>query len=366
MKNFFLPLILAAALIFAGCDSAESDPPKDSDIPPDPTNVTVPEPTINNIQPTGTITPSNDNPSRIQVNLTGLINPVTNAPITLFYNPENPGSSNIFITEDGTVKGLKVTKVGSGTVLTADVVFVVDNSGSMFEEADSVASSIIEFANFLQASGLNVQFAVVGYDGPVTGAVNFTSAQAISDYLNRSTGISRTRGFAGPDSAAVHTKAKTFASGVFGENGAMAVLFADSTFSWRTGAQRVFINFTDESTQPGNQLFWTTALMCGLIGGKATVHTVYSGPADTSSGLNGSWSQFHERPWEMSLCTGGTIIFIPQDATGLNLKNLPVAGALANSYLVEYKAGSTGKTHTVIITIKETNADGKRQYEVVY
>ena len=366
MKKLLVSLFLCAGIAFYGCDSTEPDTNDNSDIPADPQNVTVPATTINNVQPTAVFTPAANNPGRIQVNLTGLLNPVTQQPITLFYDPNSPASSNIFITEDGAVKGLKVTKVGSGNVLKADVVFTVDNSGSMYQEADSVAASIIEFATFLQASGLDVQFAVIGYDGWVNGGINFTSAQNISTYLNRATGTSRTYYFAGPDSAALTQKASNFAPNVWGENGVVGVIFADSNYTWRAGAQRVFVNFTDEPTQPDNQLFWNTALMCGLIGGKATVHTVYSGPADTSSWYGTSWSPSNERPWAMSLCTGGTMIFIPENAAGLNLRSLPVAGALSNSYLVEYRAGSTGKSHTVVITIKENNADGKREYTVTY
>jgi hypothetical protein len=206
----------------------------------------------------------------------------------------------------------------------------------------------------------------------VSGGVNFTDAQQISNYLNRATywgtvsGTSRTKGFYGTDSAAIETKANGFAGDVSGENGVMAVFFADSNYNWRSGAQRVFINFTDESTQPGYNLYWKTELLCEKIGGKATVHTVYSGYADTSYGLNGAWGTYDERPWEMSYCTGGTTKFVPQDASDLDLSNLPVAGALSNSYLVEYVAGTQGTTHSVIITIKESTADGRRTYTVEY
>ncbi|NWF49707.1 MAG: VWA domain-containing protein [Ignavibacteriaceae bacterium] len=361
---FALPLILA--LFYFGCDSTEPDGTDNSDIPQDPAGVTIPLLQFNNILPTGNFTLGAGN--RVKVNLQGLINPKTNQPIQLFYDANNPASSNIFLSEDGVVKGLKVTKVSTGNTLKADVVFVVDNSGSMGEEADSVANGIISFANFLQASGLDVRFGVVGYYGQVNGALNFTTAQALSNYLNRVgySGTSRTEGFAGPDSASLQNRASNFANTVYDENGVVAALFADSVFSWRGDAQRVIINFTDESTQPDNALLWNTATMCAKLSGKATVHTVYSGPADTSYGLNGPWGPYHERPWKMSECTGGTIKFVPQDASGLNLKNLPVAGALSNSYLVEYVAGSTGKVHTVIIAVKTNDADGKQEFSVNY
>ena len=285
------------------------------------------------------------------MNVTGIINPVTNQPIQ--FVPQG----NLFVTEDNVVKGLKVSKVGGGTILQADVVFTVDNSGSMGQESDSVAAGIIKFANFLQASGLDVRFGIVGYWGTISGAINFTDAATIENYLNRNTfgGTSRTVGFSGPDSAALETNAMGF-GGSGGENGVEAVLFADTNFTWRSSAQSVFINFTDEPTQ-SNGIVWNTNHMCMSIGGRATVHTVFSNDSTAYS-----WSDTRERPWDMSACTGGTVKFIDSQASGLDLSDLPVAGALANSYLVEFLSANGGVAHNVEITVKESNADGKRVY----
>ncbi len=357
-KLILITLFAFTTLVYFSCDSAET-PADNSDIPADPSGVTVPATTLNNVLPSATFTASGN---RIKLNLLGLLDPTTQQPIALNYNASNPQGSNLFVQEDGVVKGLKVTKVGTGNVLAADVVFLVDNSGSMDAEADSVAASIIEFANFLQSSGLDAKFAVVGFSvsGDINGGINFTTAQKLSTYLNHSYGTYRTEGFSGPDSAALETRAYSF--GYAGdENGVMAAFFADSVYSWRSGAQRVMILFTDEPTQNLNGVDWTNAQACSLLSGKATIHTVYS--ADTTYS---SWNQYNERPWEVSLCTGGTIKFIPYNAAGLTLKDLPVAGALANSYLVEYVSSQTGKAHTVKITVSTTTADGVQTFNITY
>lgn len=358
MRKLILVLSLVfTSLIYFSCDTTENPQDQNTDIPGDPTGVTVPTPTKNNVLPSASFTTTG---SRVKLNLLGLIDPTTNQPLTISYNASNPQASNIFVEEDGIIQGLKVTKVGTGNVLTADIVFCVDNSGSMSEEADSVAKSIIEFANFLQASGLDVKFAVVGYSyGYVNGGINFANATTISNYLNRYTGTSRTEGYSGPDSATLYTRAYNFGTAPQ-ENGIVAAIFGDSVYTWRSGAQRVFINFTDEPTQ-SDGITWTNAFGCGLLSGKATVHTVFS-----EDSTYYTWDNQNERPWDISTCTGGTIKFIPTDASGLTLKDLPVAGALANSYLVEYVTAKNGIAHTVKVTVYTSTADGVQTFNVTY
>ncbi|MBZ0199888.1 MAG: VWA domain-containing protein, partial [Ignavibacteriaceae bacterium] len=360
MKKLLTIFAVFLFLFAVGCNKDDNPVNNDNtgDIPADPTNIAVPATVINNVTPTATFGKAATDPSRIQMNMTGLVNPVTNLPLSLV------AQQNLFITEDGTVKGLKVTKVGSGATLKADIVFTIDISGSMGEEADSVASSIIKFAQKLQASGLDVQFACVGFYGNVDGAINFTNSTKLETYLNRSYGVYRAQGFSGTDSASLQNYALTFhgSHGTYAENGVVGILFANQYFSWRTGAQKIFINFTDESTQPSGLAQWSTSAICSQLGGAATVHTVWSGSADTANAYY--WTPLqNERPWDMSKCTGGTVVLVPSNATGLDLSNLPVTGALSNSYLVEFKTSNATGTHNVIITIKEgTTADSKRVY----
>jgi hypothetical protein len=294
-----------------------------------------------------------------------LVDPNTQQPISLFYNSSNPASSNIFVTQNGTTKGLLITKVGSGTTLKADVVFTVDNSGSMGQEADNVASNIAAFATTLANSGLDVQFGCVGYDSYANGAINITTAANLSAHLNRSgyTGTSRTVGFSGTDATTLQTAASNFGY-AGGENGVLGTLFAYQNFSWRAGASKVFVNFTDEPTQPAGDQSFNTAQLCNTIGGIATVHTVFS---EDTTYYSGYWSTSYERPWKMSECTGGTVKFINSDASDLVLSDLPVVGALSNSYLVQYlKGSSTVQEWLVTIVVYTATADGSVTYRVTY
>jgi hypothetical protein len=357
-------LILLIAFIFGSCSNSSEPQSTAGDIPKDPEGITVPDLVKNNLVPAATFTKSSESASRIKVNLLGLVDPTTLEPIDL-YADYNDGLHNFYLEEDGIVKGVKLTKVSSSTQLKADIVFVVDNSGSMDEEADSVAARIVDFATFLSQQGLDAQFGCVGYDGWVNGGLNLSDHNTLETFLNDRYwasygGTYRTYGFYGPDSANLEEIAYSHFAEVWGENGVVGVFFADSLFNWRPGAQKVFINFTDEPTQPGGYYEWSTAAMCDKILGEATVHTVFS---EDTTYYQGSWEDLiSERPWDMSHCTGGTVKFINSDASDLNLLDLPVTGALSNSYLVEYVTASSSGSHTVVITVSTSTADGQIEY----
>jgi hypothetical protein len=354
---------MIVAVAFVGCTKKDNGPGSpatvgNEDIPKDPGGA-APATSFNNIQTIGaTFSKTPGNEARIKINLLGISHPVTGQLIQLV-----PGSS-LWITEDNLLKGVKLTSAGSGSVLNADVVFVVDNSGSMGEEADSIASKIIAFANYLQSSGLSVRVGCVGHgynsDQMVYGAINLTDAQALSSYLNRYTGLMRTYGFSGSDSAKLAGAASAaFNSYSGGENSVIGISYADSLFSWRAGANRVYVIFTDEPTQPGGLQQWSTDGLIGRwSGAKGTIHTVYS--SDTTS----SWSAlYYERPWDLSRRTGGTYKVIPYNAAGLDLTTLPVTGALATSVLLEYLTSNPNGTHNVVVTVKAASgADGKKEY----
>lgn len=356
-KHLLSFLLILGIVSFWSC-TTKTEPKDEDGIPPDPTNVSVPPTEHNNIVPNAEFTPASGN--KIVVNLTGLVNPTTGQPITL-YADYSGGNYNFYLEEDGVLKGVKLTKVSTSNVLKADIVFTVDISGSMGQEADSVANGIIALANFLSAAGLDVKFGIVGYYGYIAGALNLTTATELEAFLTRPymTGTSRPRGFAGDDSTNLQMAASTYANdhSSYSEDGVVGILFADSLFAWRSGAQKVFINFTDEGTQPDYEYKWSTANICDNFPGYATVHTVFS--ADT----NQTWTNLQwEKPWAMSECTGGTAFFMNSNADSLDLTVLPFTTALTNSYKAEFNSANPTGTHDVVITIKVTGADGRIEY----
>jgi hypothetical protein len=351
MKIRTLLTAVVVTTTLAGCGGIPDDP-----------GGAAPVTTINNITTIGaTFEKAGENDNKVRINLLGILHPVTGEPIRFSAN------SNIWVTEDDVLKGIRITSASRSEDLRVDIVFVVDNSGSMGEESDSVASKIVSFVRHLDKSGLDVRVGCVGQDGRLNGALNLTSAANLQAYLierdRRIRGVRRTFGFSGPDSAALLAAAysRMFrASGVGGENSVLGITFADSTFSWRPDANRVYVIFTDEPTCVGRDAYWSAeGLLSRWSPEKGTIHTVFS--EDTLRMRN--WSSRYERPWELSRLTGGTMKFISRNAKDLDLTTLPVTNVLTNSVLIEFMSANPNVPHDVTITVKEgETADGVKKF----
>ncbi|HXS81659.1 MAG TPA: vWA domain-containing protein [Methylomirabilota bacterium] len=348
-------LAVLGVLTTAGCSKKDGGPTNsdpNADIPADPGGV-APVTQFNNILPSGSFSCTVGNEIRIRLNLLGVVDPRTGQPLPL-------GAGEIFVTEDGVLKGKKVSQPVTNDRLRADVAFIVDDSGSMGEEADSIASRITAFARSLEARNMDVRVGCVGHgynsDQRVYGALDLTTAQSLEAYLGRGRGLGRTVGFTGRDSAALASAARGFGGIGGGENSIIGIRFADQHFSWRPGANRVYVAFTDEPTQPGGDTALATRQFVREWrsgAGRGTVHMVYS--SDTT----GYWVPNHfERPWDLATLTGGTIKLAQRDAAGLDLESLPVTGVIAASRLVEFKTSSAAGIHKVVVTVKTATADG--------
>lgn len=283
---------------------------------------------------------------------------------------------NVWVEVDGKPKGITVynnADDSDGQNIKVDVVFTIDNSSSMSEEADAVARDIISWAQQLSASGLDARYGVVGYGGFVDGAINLTTVNELSGFLNESRGTGRTQHFGGTDASKLETLASSFPSTSKNydrnECGAMGIEFADSYFTFRSGANRIYVNFTDEPNQPnGNSTYsvkyfesqenWPAA--------KGTVHTVYS---DSESYTN-NWN-YIEQPWLISEYTGGTTLFASPSFANVTLASLPVTGAMENSYIIRFANIDElldGKEHTIHITIvsKDGTVRADKTFMVVF
>ncbi|MCD8282762.1 MAG: VWA domain-containing protein [Prevotella sp.] len=276
---------------------------------------------------------------------------------------------NVWLSVDGNPKGILVYNTADDAdedvSRAADLVFLVDNSGSMSQESDAVANGIVSWSETLSQSGLDIMFGCVGYseNGKINGAINLTTADALSTYLNRATGQSRTMGFSGTDASALQSAASSYS--VSAECGGMALRYADASISFRSSSNRIYVNFTDEPNQPAGKQEYSVEYFAdqnnwGTTQG--TVHTVYS--ADTTFTERQYYS---EKPWRISEYTGGTVLVAPSDFSGVTLESLPVSGAMQNSYIIRFTNVSEymdGQVHEVKITILST--DGNTRAEKIF
>lgn len=380
MKTFYLFSIACAGMLFTSTAltscSSDDDPeeqeevtvlvagiPDDGDADPNP-NVDNNTTNIPNIVCN---TEYENGVPVIRIDMTGIQESLGNEWLRLYGTGSD--KQNVWVEVDGKPKGISVRNTaddndGNAKVM-ADLVFLVDNSGSMSEEADAIARDITSWSNMLSRSGLDMKFGIVGYEGAITGALNITTADKLAEFLNYSYGTNRTYHFGGPDASVLQSKTDNYYT-YYNECGTAALRFADEQFAFRNGTNRIYVNFTDEPNQPyGNKDFsveyvstqenWNTA--------KGTIHTVYS---DTYKDFAERQYQ-SEYPWRMSEYTGGTIIYCDPYFNDVTLTNLPVTGAMQNSYIIRFTNIANlmdGKTHDVKITI--LTKDGKTMAEKTF
>ena len=284
----------------------------------------------------------------VRVDMTGIRDNDKDEWLKLFGTGYN---QNIWVEVDNKPKGILVYNNSddeSNIAIKIDLVFLVDNSGSMSEEADAIARDIISWAEKLRSSGLDIKFGCVGYDGLITGALNLTTVTELSNYLNRTSGTKRTVGFVGSDADRLKNAKYSYDLSSQDECGGAALRYADEQFTFRTGANRIYVNFTDEPNFPkGKDRFSVESFKDSELwsASQGTVHTVFSS-SKSSCGK--------EYPWKLSEYTGGTIIETTSSFANVSLESLPVTGAMQNSYIIKFANVAEfmdGKSHLVKITV---------------
>lgn len=344
--------------------------PSDASATPNPSLPLAPNTTIPNLN-YEVVTKSGQ--SVVKFNLTGIVDPTEVGGWLKLYGTGSK-IQNVWLSIDDKAKGIAVINtIDQSTVTSAvDLVFLVDNSGSMGQEADAVANSIIDWSKKLSQT-LDMRFGCIGYDeGYISGAFDFDKADNLFAWLNQSTGTSRTHGFVSAKTDLATLAENDYQVGNWHENGVTALRMADENFDFRAGANRVYVNFTDEPNQPDGNEKWSTEWVknpSNWPSTKGTIHTVFSDPSYEN--YTGWTPLYEECPWLLSEYTGGTTKFAPSSFSGVTLDDLPITGALMNSYVISVTNVTSlfdGKSHTVKITI--LNSDGtiraEKEFDVVF
>ena len=397
--NYLIGLLLVGGMAFTSCVNEDNPAnnnvgvvsiPSDDEAKPNPP---LNDEDLNTVIPNFNYKIEEENGwAIIRLDMTGVKDPYTNDWVEL-YGTKDP-RQNVFVSLDGVPKGFTITKVDNDKKSAVDIVFLVDNSTSMDAEADAIARDIIEWSQELSKS-LDVSFGCVGYGGFVSGAINLTSAEKMEAWLNKSTGIMRTRGFADETEEkanALQAAAATSEYRVSGaenksysrrsdpdycECGVLALRFANDKFSFRPGANRIYVNLTDEPNQPRGKsdLYSTKWVKDNWTPTMGTIHTVWTRHA---SDVNLKDNIGNEYPWDLSVYTDGTMFFTNSNFKDINgntvhLSDLPVSGAMLNSYIIRFSnvAGVfDGQPHVVWITVQSESPNGEiladKKYQVTF
>lgn len=377
MKKFYY--LILAALVMAACETSPSGGggggggggshhstvdgiPSDDEAKPNP-DITDADTIITLPGVQTTVTTEGDD-IVIRLDMTGIVNPETGEFLKLI---GSGSAQNVYVEVDDVPKGIEVINLSesSGATVKADLVFLVDNSGSMDDEADTIANGIDAWSKLLANSGLDIRFGVVGYDGEITGALDIATSAELSAFLNKeyTYGTSRTHYFAGPNAAELQSLAPSYYNGGdMDECGMAALHFANNHFNFRSGANRIYVNFTDE---PNYHMERDTLRTSWLINNwesqLGTVHSVFSAMEGTEAEVKeyvdyNAWgsSTIWDYPWDMATHTGGSKLFANYDFSGVKLSDLPVTGAMQNSYIIRFTNVAElmdGQEHQVHITI---------------
>jgi hypothetical protein len=343
-------------------DGNNTDIPSDSKADPNPELTEEPTAVMPNIQYSIV---DEDGSVVFRIDMTGIQDKSTLEWIHLYGTGEK--NQNVWVEVDDTPKGIKVYNTADDEdvhTVPVDLVFLVDNSGSMSEEADVIARDITEWSQKLEATGLSIRFGCVGFDGSINGAINLTTVENLSTWLDRSTGTKRTVGFDGSDATKLSNSAADYRTGGNSSNecGVAAARFANDLFSFRSSANRIYVNFTDEPNQPsGKSAFSVEWIKNNWETSMGTIHTVFSNVKETQEEFN----------YLMSEYTGGTVINTNSSFTGVSLESLPVSDAMQNSYIIrltnvrEYMDGNTHKVHITVLSA-DNSVRVERTYYVIF
>lgn len=273
-------------------------------------------------------------------------------------------NQNVWLEINGKQKGVKVYN-GEENLLSkakADVIFLIDNSGSMNEEANKVAEEVIRWSEKLSLT-MDVQFGCVGIDHyNINGALNITDVNTLHDYLNVSSGTSRTKHFGErmatpPADYSVLKQSANNYKNAGGECGGIMLHYADENFTFRKGANRFYVYFTDEPNQPGHDYRWSVLSVdkqsehYNWDASKGVIYTVFSD--EYSSPENWTNWGYEENPYLFSEYTGGTILTTGSDFD-INLDELPITGAITQSFVFTFNITPdlvAGNEYDVVITI---------------
>jgi len=278
------------------------------------------------------------------LSVSGLINPTTLTP----YDSLNNSNFTLIDTLGSTsvVKGINVERIStSSTAGQADIVFIIDTTGSMSGTITGVKSSVINFLNYLRTQALDIRVAGYAFSDVIVESRPFspdlTTTGTFYSWVN---GLSASyKGDSGGDTP---------------ENPMTSIAHGVDNLSWRTGAQKIFIVLTDAAMHyAGDGSAYTTwtadTLYSTKLSGK-TVHVV--GPNST-----GTYQAKY-----LATLTGGSFTAMPSSGS-VDLTTLPISSVIASGYRITFRTSTPTGTHMIrLIYVADATNKGEFTLTQVY
>ncbi len=210
-----------------------------------------------------------------------------------------------------------------GGVRIADIVFVMDNSGSMSDVQAAVVANVRQFVDSLVARGINMRLGLVRFGQTANGDYGYTGSPIAEDNGVTTSDVNYFKNT---------VLARNISSGGQ-EPGFHALIAATQRFSYRPGVQKIFILITDEDNDVGPAPYnYSLAQTVGFLqSASAVVYGLVNrndGTSITDYIATGSVTQ----------ATGGRAFQIRQDqvTTMLNYINFQAAA----QYTVRYRSSN--------------------------
>lgn len=294
------------------------------------------------------------------------------------------GKFEVFVGKSGTATSewseVSITIPGTDTSKPMDIAFILDNTGSMGTAITGSKNSIVAFATTLEGAGVDAKFGVVTFGdspkhptpgGTLTdeGTPSYTDSTYTREVLDLGT------------ASALQTKLGSVVADGGGdspENPLDAIMYAYNNFTWRAGAQKIFIVITDidahqitdtigKLSTGGNRCTTSAEAVIASLAGKAVIHCVSPGwTSSLGSGLldvRRLADGLGEGRTTALSNTGGK--WIEFSSSGFNLTTLGISSVLSKSYTLRFSYTFDAGTWYVHVLV-DTNNDGIFDTDAVF
>ncbi|MFA6169724.1 MAG: vWA domain-containing protein [Candidatus Margulisiibacteriota bacterium] len=261
--------------------------------------------------------------------------------------------------------------IPTDTTKPIDLVFILDNTGSMSGSINGAKDSIVAFSASLEAAGVDAKFGLVTYGDSALHPTpaGYISSESFSDatYVRPILDLTTATLLKGTLETVVAD-----GGGDAPENPLDAVMYAYNNFTWRAGAQKVFVVITDitghqnvaADTSSDNKCTTSGEAVVATLAGKAVIYAVspdYSSSRDPYLDVRRLADGLGEGRTVALSNTGGKWIDFD---TSYNLTALGISSAVSGGYKFTFEYTFEAGTWWLHIMV-DTNGDGTMDSELL-